>query len=121
MNSKRVFAIIFRIIIISIFSFLIYTLYATVNGMYLNAKKGAARDAANSYAQAIEYELVLKQMNGEKIPYIYFSTALDTKGTKPDKVSAILVDGRVDRGEMIFGSYIVDFRGGIIVEVKKVK
>lgn len=119
MKSRGILAIIMRIIIIVILGFLAYTLYASVNGMYLNAKKGAARDAANSYAQSIEYELVLKQMNGEKMPYIYFSTALDTKGTKPDKVSVILVDGRVDRGEMVFKDYTVTFRNGIVIDVKK--
>lgn len=119
MNSRRIFTFIIRIIITIIIAILAYTLYATVNGMYLNAKKGAARDAASNYASAIEYELVIKQLNGEKLPYIYFSTALNTKGTKPDKVSVILVDGRVDRGEMVFGDYTVTFRNGVVIDVKK--
>ena len=124
MDTRRVWSIIIKISATILVILLMWYITTSFRGMYEDTKKGAARDAAASYINIIEYEIMVEQMYEEhSIPSDgpFSSTDLPNKGTKPTSVRIILKDGKVMSGEMVFNEYVVTFQNGNIINIAKVE
>lgn len=108
--NKKGFTLIELLAVIVILTVIMLIATPTILGVIEDAKKGAAKNSAMGYLEALEKEIVAQELRGDETD-LYSTTLTDTtrikvRGTPPDKMSLKIEKGKIQTGGTIeFGDY----------------
>lgn len=121
--NKKGFTLIELLAVIVILTVIMLIATPTILGVIEDARKGAAKNSAMGYIDALEKEIVAEELRGvpEGSVGLYNTTLTDTtritvRGDTPSSVSIEISDGKIQEGGTItFGDYefTIDAKGNV--------
>ncbi len=126
--GKKGFTLIELLAVIVILTVIMMISMPTILGVIDDAKKGAAKNSALGYLDALEREIVAAQVRGDDNSYFDDNNSFDlsaaiaanveVRGEDPDELSLTIEKGKIISGTIRFGDYTFEVqKNGNVVEV----
>ena len=116
--NKKGFTLIELLAVIVILTVIMLIATPTILGVIEDARKGAAKNSAMGYVDALEKEIVTKELRGETGLFNTTFTnpaGIDIRGATPSSVSIEISNGKITGGFIKFGDYSfsIDGKGNV--------
>ncbi len=113
--NKKGFTLIELLAVIVILAIIMLIATPTILNIIEDARQGAARSSAMGYVNAIEKEIMAKQVAGDAGDLMNTTITdpdiISIRGSKPNEVTLYVSNGLVTGGTIKFGKYIFDVLG----------
>ena len=108
--NKKGFTLIELLAVIVILAIIMLIATPTILNIIEDARQGAARSSAMGYVNAIEKEIMAKQVTGDAGDLMNTTITdpdiISIRGSRPNEVTLYVSNGVVTGGEIKFGKYI---------------
>lgn len=115
--NKKGFTLIELLAVIVILAIIMLIATPLILGVVSDAKKGAARNSAMGYVDALEKQIIIDELKNEGSNKLYNTiisdiTLIQVRGNNPKNVSLSILDGIVVSGTVTFGDYTFNVSNG---------
>lgn len=117
--NKKGFTLIELLAVIVILAIILLIATPVILGVVEKARENAARSSAMGYVNALEKEIIIRELQDEESIYdivISDTNFINLRGDKPSSVSISISNGNIHSGTIQFGDYVFTVDGGNVAK-----